>query len=174
MKLKKDTLAILSIYCFPSAVQLFHSPPHGLILSHKIFIMEDILRVTVASSLGRSAGDDNPDIVSLASLDDVVQVPDTLVRQKSVRGVIRPAIRVRVPVVPEDPDQANQVGRGQLRLKVETIVALEITRPPVDSVESDWLARSRVDQVRSVNPQPGRFSHPFSFNPSRSGEGGVD
>ena len=72
--------------------------------------MEYILWVTVASSLGRSAGDDNPDIVSLASLDGVVQVPDTLVRQESVRGVIRPAIRVRVPVVPEDPDQANQVG----------------------------------------------------------------
>ena len=136
--------------------------------------MEDVLWITIASCLSRPASDHNPDIVPLTRLDRVVQVSDALVRQEPVRGVVRPAIPVRVPVVPEDPHQADQVGRGQLRLKVETIVALEITRPPVDSVESDRLARSRVDQVRSVNPQPGRFSHPFSFNPPRSGEGGVD
>ena len=120
--------------------------------------MEDVLRVTVASCLSRPARDHNPDIVPLASLDRVVQVPHALVRQEPVRGVVRPAVRVRVPVVPEDPHQADQVGRGQLRLKVEAVVALEVAGPPVDPVEGDRLARGWVDQVGPVNPQSGRSS----------------
>ena len=96
--------------------------------------MEDILWITIASRLSCPAGDDNPDIVPLASLDRVVQVTDTLVRQEPVRGVVRPAIGVRVPIVPEDPDQADQIGRGQLGLEVEAVVALEVAGPPVDPV----------------------------------------
>ena len=109
--------------------------------------MEDVLWITIASCISCPAGDDNPHIVSLASLDRVVQVSDTLVRQEPIGGIVRPTIGIRVPVVPEDPHQADQVGRGQLRLKVEAVVALEIDRSPVDPVQGDRLASSWVDQV---------------------------
>ena len=122
-----------------------HLPPHSFELSHKVGVVEDVLRITVASCLGRPAGDDHPDIVPLATLDRIVQLLDALVRQIPVRGVVRPALCVRVPVVPEDPHQADQVGQGELQLKVEAIVALEEVRPPVDSVEGNRLTRVKLD-----------------------------
>ena len=136
--------------------------------------MEDVLRITIASCLSRPAGDDHPDIVPLAGLDCIVQVSDALVRQIPVRGVVRPAIRVRVPVVPEDSHQADQVGRGKLRLKVEAIVALEVAGPPVDPVEGDRLTRCWVDQVGPVNPQPGGSSCQALFTQLRISRDGID
>ena len=136
--------------------------------------MEDVLWITIASCLSRPAGDDNPHIVSLASLDRVVQVADALVRQEPVGGVVRPAIGVRVPVVPEDPDQADQVGRGQLRLEVEAVVALEISGPPVDPVQGDRLTGGWVDQVGPVDPQPGWSSCLVPFTHMRNSWIGIE
>ena len=103
-----------------------YQPPHSFVLVCKLLVVENVLWISVPSSLRRPAGDHNPHIVPLASLDRVVQVPDALVREKPLRRVVCSTICVRVSVVPEDPHQTDQVGlREQISLQCSFSFVME-------------------------------------------------
>ena len=103
-----------------------YQPPHSFVLVCKLLVVENVLWIAVPSSLRHPAGDHNPHIVPLASLDRVVKVPDALLREKTVQRVVCSTICVRVSVVPEDPHQTDQVGlREQISLQCSFSFVME-------------------------------------------------